>query len=219
MHMKSRSYRTLLMSVVVVVLAAAPLFSQARRVALVIGNSAYQNVPTLQNPSNDAADMAAALGKLGFEVIPVINGTYADMDNAIVQFSRKLVGAQAGLFFYAGHGVQSNGLNYLLPVDVNIEEEFQLKQKALDSSYVLDAMNAAGVPLNVVILDACRIIPGRRAVGVSAAREGSPSWQTPPKARSSSIRLIQAALHRTEREGTAHSQRPCSSRFRRRAST
>ncbi|MGA2641509.1 MAG: caspase family protein [Spirochaetia bacterium] len=155
--------RKTLIPLATILIMAQILSAQDRKVALVIGNSAYQNVPTLQNPKNDAVDMATALGKLGFEVIPVINGTYADMDNAIVQFSRKLAGAQAGLFFYAGHGVQSNGLNYLLPVDVKIEEEFQLKQKALDASYVLDAMNAANVPINVVILDACRDNPWKKS--------------------------------------------------------
>ena len=163
--MRSIGRVPLFVALLVALICVLPLAAQnasGRRVALVIGNSAYQSVPVLANPHNDAADMAAALGRLGFEVIPVLDGSYAQMDDAILQFSRQLAGADVGLFYYAGHGVQSGGTNYLLPVDTDVQEEFQLKQKAIDASYVLDAMNAAGAPLNIVILDACRDNPWKQ---------------------------------------------------------
>ena len=98
--------------------------AQERRVALVVGNGAYQNLAPLRNPANDAEDTAAALAKLGFEVVKVVNGTYALMMYAVETFGRRLKGADAG------HGVQSAGVNYLLPVDADIAEEYQLRFKA-----------------------------------------------------------------------------------------
>jgi hypothetical protein len=131
----------------------------SKKVALVIGNSSYQKIARLPNPANDASDMATALGKLGFEIIKVVDGTQAQMDDAVESFRIKLAGAEAGLFYYAGHGVQSQGANYLIPVDAAISAEYQLRSKALDSSMVLEAMSASGCPLNIVVLDACRDNP------------------------------------------------------------
>ena len=132
---------------------------EGRKVALVIGNSDYKYVPKLANPKNDADGMNAALQGLGFEVIKVIDGSNSELDEALVAFSKRLTGAKVGLFYYAGHGVQSQGANYLIPVDANITEDYQLRTKALDSSTVLDVMNFSGCSLNMVILDACRDNP------------------------------------------------------------
>ena len=139
--------------------AGGPADAQERRVALVVGNGAYQKLAPLRNPANDAEDTAAALAKLGFDVVKVVNGSYARMMDAVETFGRRLKGADAGLFYYAGHGVQSAGVNYLLPVDADISEEYQLRFKAPSADYVLEAMNTAGSKLNVVILDACRDNP------------------------------------------------------------
>ncbi len=85
--------------------------------ALVLGNSKYQAVPVLDNPSNDAADLAQALRGVGFEVIEQRDATREAMAKAVRDFSERLRGADVALFFYAGHGLQMNGENYLLPVD------------------------------------------------------------------------------------------------------
>jgi len=146
-------------TLVLLLTTSMALAQEGRRVALVIGNSSYQSVPVLANPKNDAVDMSAALAGIGFEVITVTDGTYAQMIDAVERFRRSLSGAGMGLFYYAGHGVQSQGSNYLLPVDANITAEYQLKAMALDAGLVLEAMEMAGVGLNVVILDACRNNP------------------------------------------------------------
>jgi formylglycine-generating enzyme required for sulfatase activity len=149
----------LLIASLLLLFVGGPAEAQERRVALVVGNGAYQKLAPLRNPANDAEDTAAALTRLGFDVVKVVNGSYARMMDAVETFGRKLKGADAGLFYYAGHGVQSAGVNYLLPVDAEIAEEYQLRFKAPSADYVLEAMNAAGGRLNVVILDACRDNP------------------------------------------------------------
>ena len=157
----ARQYAVLTVMAFLVLTLLIPTAAQSagKKVALVIGNSSYAKVPRLPNPANDAADMGAALGKLGFDVIRLIDATQSQMDDAVESFRIKLVGAEAGLFYYAGHGVQSQGVNYLVPVDAGIAAEYQLRAKTLDASMILEAMNAAGCPLNMVILDACRDNP------------------------------------------------------------
>jgi TPR repeat protein len=167
LHEKSSLERRLFLLAAILFLTIFPAYTE-NKVALVIGNGSYRNVTVLNNPKNDALDIAVTLQELGFTVIPLIDGDYAAMDSAIVQFSDDLKGAEVGLFYYAGHGIQHNGFNYLLPIDVKIEAEFQIKQKAINVTYVLDAMESAGVPLNIVILDACRDNPlnkGGRSIG------------------------------------------------------
>ena len=103
------------------VLATAPDAALAeRRVALVIGNSAYQNTAPLKNPSNDATDMAEKLRELGFEVIDGTDLSKREMEQRIRTFADKLAGADVGLFFYAGHGLQVDGRNFLAPVDARL---------------------------------------------------------------------------------------------------
>src|SRR4029450_5474098 len=115
-------------------LAAAIVFASAanattgseRRVALVIGNSSYQHVPHLPNPTNDAEAMAATLQKLGFEVTKGIDLDHAETELIIRQFSKTLPGADVALLFYAGHGIQYQGTNYLIPVDAQLKDETDL---------------------------------------------------------------------------------------------
>ena len=107
-------------------LAAVSICPEARaekQVALVIGNGAYQNTTPLTNPGNDAADMAAALKRLGFEVVDGRDLDKRTMERLIRQFAIKLAGADVALFFYAGHGLQVGGQNYLVPTDARLTGE------------------------------------------------------------------------------------------------
>src|ERR1700704_4319971 len=96
--------------------------SAAKRVALVVGNSAYVDAGTLGNPVNDATDVAVALQKSGFEVIKAVDLDKAAFERKIRDFAAALAGAEVGLFFYAGHGLQVSGKNYLVPVDAKLED-------------------------------------------------------------------------------------------------
>ena len=130
------------------------------RTALVIGNGAYTNLSALANPSNDARDMASSLTALGFEVQLLVDASHESIEDAVLDFGEKLhKGGGVGLFYYAGHGVQDQGRNYLIPVEANIRRATQLKRKAVDVGWVLDEMAAANNGLNMVILDACRDNP------------------------------------------------------------
>jgi hypothetical protein len=141
-------------------LTAAFSFAQ-QKYALVIGNGAYANITKLNNPVNDANDMEAALKGLGFTVDKVLNGTLEQMESAAIRLKNRLSSSKNsyGFLFYAGHGVQSNGENYLIPVDANIQSESFLRQRAVSVQSMLDELNQAGNSLNVVVLDACRDNP------------------------------------------------------------
>jgi len=134
---------------------------EAPKFALVIGNSAYTGITQLNNPVNDAGDIANVLEGFGFTVEKVLNGSLEQMENAIMQMKNRLSISKdsMGFLFYAGHGVQSNGENYLLPVDSNIPGESYLRQRAVSVHTMLDELNNAGNLLNIVILDACRDNP------------------------------------------------------------
>jgi len=150
----------------VLALLPAVLFAQQdtsvpQKFALVIGNGAYASLSRLANPVNDANDMALALEELGFTVDKLLNGSLDQMDNAIIRLKNRLsVSTDAyGFFFYAGHGVQSGGNNYLIPVDANIPAESFLRSRSMAVQAMLDELNDAGNCLNVVVLDACRDSP------------------------------------------------------------
>ncbi len=130
----------------------------APRVALVMGNGTYTERP-LRNPVNDAADVAAALGKLGFEVISERNLDRRGMHRALQAFREKLRGGQLGVFFYAGHGAQYQNRTYLIPINANINDAADLPIEALEAGGVLGQMQSAGNTVSVVILDACRNLP------------------------------------------------------------
>jgi Caspase domain len=134
----------------------------ATRVALVIGNSAYKDAP-LKNPVNDATDIAAALRGLGFDVTLRTNASRADMKQALRGFGRSLTTNSVGLFYYAGHGVQLHGRNYLIPVDASVQSEAELEYESIDADLVLSYMEEAHNPINIVILDACRNNPFARS--------------------------------------------------------
>lgn len=134
-----------------------------KRVALVIGNGAYTSAPPLKNPPNDARDMAATLKALGFDVASGINVNQRDMKRLIREFGQKLKAGGSGLFYYAGHGVQSRGRNYLIPIDANITSEAEVEDSGVDVGLVLNFMDDAQNGLNIVILDACRNNPFSRS--------------------------------------------------------
>jgi uncharacterized caspase-like protein len=131
-----------------------------RRTALIIGNGAYSKVPALKNPANDAVLVAATLKNLGFEVSIGTNKSQREMKQLIRDFGQRLRSTGGvGLFYYAGHGVQANGHNYLIPIDADIENEADLEDVGVDVNYVLNQISVAQSTLNIVILDACRNNP------------------------------------------------------------
>ena len=133
-----------------------------RRVALVIGNADYVTAP-LRNPVNDARAMSDTLKGLGFEVILVVNARYRSMRRAIIDFGQRIKSGGVGLFYYAGHGVQLHGKNYLVPTDAKVTVEEEVEAEAVNVSSVLQRMASAGNRLNLVILDACRNNPFARS--------------------------------------------------------
>ena len=150
--------------------------AQERRTALVIGNGSYESAP-LRNPVNDASDIAAALRKLGFTTIHKQNATQKEIEDVIREFGKNLRKGGVGLFYYAGHGLQVNGINYIIPLDAKIFEETDVKYEAVDARRVLDAMYNAGNNFNIVILDACRdnpLVRGFRSGSNGLARMDAP---------------------------------------------
>lgn len=143
--------------------ALSPAMAQERRVALVIGNAAYKSVSTLQNPVNDSRAMAKSLRTLGFEVIERENASREGIAMAVREYGDKLRGASIGLFYFAGHGVQVKGRNYLIPVDADIAREDEVQYRSFDVNEVLDKMDSARTAVNIVVLDACRNNPFARS--------------------------------------------------------
>lgn len=135
-----------------------PSTGTENRLALVIGNSAYPNSP-LTNPVNDARAMSAKLRELGFTVIEKLNVSRREIEQASRDFGNRLKLGGVGLFYFAGHGVQSSGSNFLLSVDSDIQDDSELQARAYNVSEILGKMDAAKNRLNVVILDACRNNP------------------------------------------------------------
>ena len=153
-------------------IAFTALADTGRRVALVIGNGAYQNALHLPNPPNDAKAVAEALRGLGFEVIDAVDLDQPDMLAKVDDFSAKLEGADTGLFYYAGHGLQVGGENYLVPIDARLQREAQIRLQTLPLQTVLATMEAS-VPTRLVLLDACRDNPLAQALKRSMAASRS----------------------------------------------
>ena len=133
------------------------------RTALIIGNGGYSDSP-LKNPPNDAGDMAQALKTLGFEVLSYTNLDQNGMKRAIRDFGAKLRAKNGvGLFYYAGHGVQVKGVNYLIPVGAKVDTEEEVEYESVEVGLVLAQMESAKNNMNIVILDACRNNPFARS--------------------------------------------------------
>lgn len=149
-----------------------------KRVALIIGNAEYTYTSKLRNTVNDSKSIGEVLKSLGFEIMKVENGSYEAMKNAIYAFGDRIQEADVSLFFYAGHGLEVDGVNYLVPVDADIQSHLDIKQKCIPLSGVLNTMEFANEEgLNMIILDACRNNPfpsGKRG-GTGLARVNAPS--------------------------------------------
>ncbi|HXY96192.1 MAG TPA: caspase family protein, partial [Steroidobacteraceae bacterium] len=158
--------------------AARDAGAPEKRLALVIGNSTYREAP-LVNPYNDARAMAIKLKELGFTVMEKENANLEEMRKLVRDFGNQLQFSDVGLFYYAGHGIQSaQSVNYLIPVDADIQDETELASRAFSASEVQEKMTAAKNRINVVILDACRNDPLARKVrsagrGLAPMEEGS----------------------------------------------
>jgi hypothetical protein len=142
-------------------ISTGPAFTE-KRIALVVGNSAYQNITRLDNPRNDATLMADTLQSLGFNLVgghAQLDLDKSSLDNAVQNFGRQVQGADVALFYYAGHGVQVGGSNYLVPVNANPTREADVDFQMVDINLVLRQMQGSGTRLNMVILDACRNNP------------------------------------------------------------
>lgn len=174
-------------------ITVAPTRGEAR-LALVVGNATYPSAP-LRNPANDARAMAQALRGLGFEVLAHENVGQKALLRAIIEFGDRLQGGGVGLFFYAGHGIQVGGRNYLIPVDAAIRSEAEVEVEAVDVARVLARMETAKNRLNVVILDACRDNPFGRSFRSSA--RGLASIDAP----SGTILAYATAPGKTARDG------------------
>ncbi len=144
----------------ILLLLLTPAVAQ-KRVALVIGNSAYQHAPTLANPKNDATDMAAALKRLGIQVIEGFDLDKASLERKVRDFSGVLRDAEVGLFYYAGHGLQVAGQNYLVPVDARAEAADALDWEMVRLELVQRTMERS-TATNIIFLDACRNNPFTR---------------------------------------------------------
>ena len=154
---------------------AAPAAAE-KKVALVIGNGAYPEAP-LKNPPSDARAIAATLKRQGFEVLLKENANKSQMNEIVADFGEKLAEGDTALFFFAGHGMQVQGRNYLVPTDAKITSEQRVRLETLDVEAVLDQMAAARARVSMVILDACRNNPFERrfrSVGGGLAQINAP---------------------------------------------
>jgi hypothetical protein len=148
----------MLTGLVAMMLANASAAQADRRVALVVGNSAYASTASLRNPRNDASDMAETLKKLGFEVELGLDLDQQNFAVAIEKFARALDGADVGLFFFAGHGLQLNDKNYLVSINAKLENEFLMSSETIDLTSIVRLMESKAA-VNLVFLDACRNNP------------------------------------------------------------
>jgi uncharacterized caspase-like protein len=148
----------LLFSLFAAAMLAATNANAERRVALVVGNSDYAQAATLHNPRNDASDLAAALKKLGFEVVLGLDLDHQRFADTIDQFARLLDDADVGLFFYAGHGLQLDEKNYLVSTNAKLDSEFLVSAETIELNAIVRLMESKA-PVNLVFLDACRNNP------------------------------------------------------------
>jgi hypothetical protein len=150
------------------------------KVALVIGNANYEE-GALSNPVNDATDMAKALRELGFEVTLWQNQDLRSMENEIAVFSQQLRKGGVGVFYYAGHGVQVQGKNYLIPIGESLDYEESTPHRTLSLNEVVDLMEGAKTQVNIIIIDACRNNPWYRRWYRATSSNGLAAVGNPPR--------------------------------------
>lgn len=163
--------RTLLLSIVSTCVCLASAWAHAAgdggkllavdtKVALVIGNASYAEALPLKNPGNDAADMCAALKKLGFDVICKLDiATKREFKDAIYEFTGKVTQRSVALFYFAGHGLQVEGVNYLVPVKAALRTRSDIEDESVQINYLMSELDARQAALNIFLLDACRDNP------------------------------------------------------------
>ena len=157
-----RAPKLLVVAVLALVLAASASVALARQVALVVGNSSYAHIGRLPNPENDAVDLSAALRRLGFEVTTELDADRVELTEALRAFTRQSAGADVSLVFYAGHGLEMDGINYLVPVDARLERDVDVRYETVTLDDLL--VSTVGARLRLVILDACRNNPLARSM-------------------------------------------------------
>lgn len=170
-----------------------------RGLALVIGNSDYIQASDLKNPANDSDDMAKALDKLNFEVMSFNNLSNKEMKQAIGNYLLKLEKYKTGIVFFAGHGIQHSGRNYLIPVDVGLESDSEIEVKCIDTGGILTKMELMGMETSILILDACRNNP---FAGVGSGSGDSSGGLTGTDAPAGSIVAYATAPGKTASDGT-----------------
>jgi len=175
------------------------------RVALVIGNGAYQNVPRLPNPPNDANAVAAALKRSGFDTIAVTDLDERGMEDAAIRFARAARTADVALFYFSGHALQFNGVNYLAPVDMKLADEADLRRMIRVDEIVADLQQAKN--LRILVLDSCRDNPFaeqlRQSIGTTRAlsiRRGLAKMDAPQ----GMIMVYATQAGQTAEDGTGH---------------
>lgn len=152
--------------------ASAALAQQERRVALIVGVGAYRNVPALANPPNDARDLGAVLDRLGFETETLVDPDRLALEAGVRRLGQRARGADAAFFFFAGHGLEASGRNWLLPAPAEIRSDRDLRFEALDVDSVLEQLDGAA-RLSILVLDACRDNPFRKRL--QASGRGAPA--------------------------------------------
>ena len=161
------------LSLIVVLLGTVSPRAETR-VALVIGNSAYQHTSPLPNPKNDASAMTAKLRRLGFDVVDGVDLPRTQFERKVVEFARKLRQADVGLFFYAGHGLQVSGQNYLVPIDAALQDEADLQFSMVRLTDILAQMERS-TKTSLIFIDACRDNPLARSLARAMGRTRSAS--------------------------------------------
>jgi uncharacterized caspase-like protein len=149
--------------------AATDAMADGKRVALVIGNGAYRNVPALLNPPNDAGDIAAALKRLGFTVTLIPNASFDQMRRSLIALGHDAAGADMAAVYFAGHGMEINGDNWLIPVDAELKRDTDAANEAINLQSVMSQVSDT-TSLGLVILDACRNNPFTARMNRSLAR-------------------------------------------------
>lgn len=173
----------------VLVLADDTSTATEKRMALVIGNAAYRYGQSLKNTTNDAVLMSQTLEQMGFKVTRLLDATLLQMQNAIINFSKELPKHNVALFYYAGHGMEADGVNYLIPVDAKVEEKGRLRYEAINIDDVVMHLDRFPNNTNIVILDACRNNPflvsergaGRGFVAITPASGTIIGFATSPR--------------------------------------
>ena len=217
-----RAVRSLVVAVLAFVVFAAPTVVLADgRVALVVGNSTYAHIGRLPNPDNDARDISAALRRLGFEVTTELDADRVELTEALRAFTRQSAGADVSLVFYAGHGIEMDGVNYLVPVDARLERDVDVRFETVTVDDLL--VSTTGASLRLVILDACRNNPLARSMqrtaairSVSGGSFGDLNEDLLGDERWWRMRRRRERRRRTVAAGTARTRRRCCRIWRRR---